>query len=64
VSVPTKSAESGKGDEVLPPGKRDASGFWYPAAYSDPRTLVRRRVRRRRDHGGRHGGQSTGTDGR
>ena len=26
-------------DSVLPPGKRDASGFWYPASCSDPMEL-------------------------
>jgi hypothetical protein len=26
-------------DTALPPGRRDASGFWFPAAYSDPMGL-------------------------
>lgn len=26
-------------DSNLPPGRRDASGFWYPARYGDPREL-------------------------
>ena len=26
-------------DTALPPGRRDASGFWFPAAYSDPMNL-------------------------
>jgi hypothetical protein len=26
-------------DSTLPPGRRDASGFWYPAQYEDPREL-------------------------
>jgi hypothetical protein len=33
-------------ESVLPPGQRDRSGFWYPAGYADPQTLVRRRLRR------------------
>jgi hypothetical protein len=33
-------------ESVLPPGQRDRSGFWYPAGYADPHTLVRRRSRR------------------
>ena len=33
-------------DSVLPPGRRDTSGFWYPLHCDDPRTLVRRRTRR------------------
>ena len=33
-------------ESVLPPGQRDRSGFWYPAGYADPQTLVRRRPRR------------------
>ncbi len=46
MSVPTKSTEAGVEESVLPSGQRDGSGFWYPAAYSDPRTLVRSRRRR------------------
>jgi hypothetical protein len=26
-------------ESALPPGRRDASGFWYPARYSEPREL-------------------------
>ena len=26
----------GEGDSCLPPGQRDASGFWYPANYARP----------------------------
>ena len=26
-------------ESVLPPGQRDASGFWYPASCSDPMEL-------------------------
>jgi len=26
-------------ESALPPGRRDASGFWYPAQYGDPREL-------------------------
>ena len=33
-------------ESVLPPGQRDRTGFWYPAGYADPGTLVRRRPRR------------------
>ena len=44
-----KGAESAAEDSVLPPGQRDPSGFWYPAGYDEPRTLVRRRPRRPRD---------------
>ncbi|HYV19506.1 MAG TPA: hypothetical protein VFC25_10825 [Verrucomicrobiae bacterium] len=33
-------------ETVLPPGQRDRTGFWYPAGYADPQTLVRRRPRR------------------
>jgi hypothetical protein len=32
-------------DSVLPPGRRDASGFWFPLHCKDPRTLLRRRSR-------------------
>ena len=28
-----------QGETSLPPGQRDASGFWYPAGYSDPLSL-------------------------
>jgi hypothetical protein len=39
--------KDGKDQEsVLPPGQRDRSGFWYPAGYADPQTMVRRRPRR------------------
>ncbi|HEV8198857.1 MAG TPA: hypothetical protein VGS03_02435 [Candidatus Polarisedimenticolia bacterium] len=42
-----KDARDGKDQEsVLPPGQRDRTGFWYPAGYADPQTLVRRRPRR------------------
>jgi len=42
-----KDARDGKDAEsVLPPGQRDRTGFWYPAGYADPQTLVRRRPRR------------------
>jgi hypothetical protein len=42
-----RDAKDGKDVEsVLPPGQRDRTGFWYPAGYSDPQTLVRRRPRR------------------
>jgi hypothetical protein len=42
-----KDAKDGKDVEsVLPPGQRDRTGFWYPAGYADPQTLVRRRPRR------------------
>jgi hypothetical protein len=34
-------------DSVLPPGRRDSSGFWFPLHCADPRTLVRRRRARR-----------------
>ncbi|HZN02663.1 MAG TPA: hypothetical protein VFD06_03645 [Candidatus Polarisedimenticolia bacterium] len=33
-------------ESVLPPGQRDRTGFWYPAGYEDPATMVRRRPRR------------------
>jgi hypothetical protein len=46
VSVPTKSTEANVEETVLPPGQRDGSGFWSPAGYSDPKTLVRTRRRR------------------
>jgi hypothetical protein len=49
LSVPTRSEESGVEDSVLPPGQRDETGFWYPTGYSDPRTLVRPRRRRRKN---------------
>ncbi|HEV8122262.1 MAG TPA: hypothetical protein VGQ67_14805 [Candidatus Polarisedimenticolia bacterium] len=26
-------------ESTLPPGRRDASGFWYPAHYREPREL-------------------------
>ena len=32
-------------ESTLPPGRRDASGFWYPAAYRDPRELFTARQR-------------------
>lgn len=48
MSAPTRSTESGVEESVLPPGKRDDSGFWYPSGYSDPSTLVRPRRRRRK----------------
>jgi|KBSSwiStaDraftv2_1062776.scaffolds.fasta_scaffold997029_2 hypothetical protein len=42
-----KDARDAKDHEsVLPPGQRDRTGFWYPAGYADPQTLVRRRPRR------------------
>jgi hypothetical protein len=46
--MPTRvQGKDGKDQEsVLPPGQRDRSGFWYPAGYEDPQTLVRRRPRR------------------
>lgn len=47
LSVPTKSTEAGVEESVLPPGQRDGSGFWYPAGYNDPKTLVRPRRRRK-----------------
>lgn len=28
-----------QGETSLPPGQRDASGFWYPAGYPDPLAL-------------------------
>ncbi len=46
MSGPTKSTEANVEESVLPPGQRDGSGFWYPAAYSDPTALVRPRRRR------------------
>ncbi|HET8946407.1 MAG TPA: hypothetical protein VFQ07_05450 [Candidatus Polarisedimenticolia bacterium] len=45
--IDAKDAKDGKDQEsVLPPGQRDRTGFWYPAGYADPQTLVRRRPRR------------------
>jgi hypothetical protein len=46
VSTRTKDHERSDDESVLPPGQRDRSGFWYPAGYSDPSTLARRRGRR------------------
>ena len=62
VSFSTKSANPGDEEPLLPPGQRDGSGFWIPAGYNDPRTLVRRRSRRQRQDapGQRDGGESTG----
>ena len=33
------------GDSALPPGKRDPSGFWYPAAYEGPMEMFTPRQR-------------------
>lgn len=46
--VRRKNPEPVADETVLPPGQRDRSGFWFPAGYDDPRTLVRRRLRRPR----------------
>jgi hypothetical protein len=46
-ALPQEEEASPELDEsVLPPGQRDRSGFWMPAGYDDPTTLVRRRRRR------------------
>lgn len=34
VILPRGSSDDG--ETVLPPGQRDASGFWFPAGYSEP----------------------------
>ena len=47
-----KGADPAPEESVLPPGQRDSTGFWYPAGYAEPRTLVRRRPRRRREEAG------------
>ena len=45
--VRTKPPEPAADGQVLPPGQRDRSGFWFPLGYQDPSTLVRRRGSRR-----------------
>ena len=42
----TKDRERSDDESVLPPGQRDRSGFWFPAGYTDPSSLARRRSRR------------------
>jgi hypothetical protein len=46
VSVRLRIVAPDEEDTILPPGQRDLSGFWYPIGYSDPKSLVRRRMRR------------------
>jgi hypothetical protein len=45
VSARTKDRDRSDDESVLPPGQRDPSGFWFPAAYADPSTMARRRRR-------------------
>ena len=45
VPVRNKSAEPVAEESVLPPGKRDRSGFWFPLGYDDPQMLIRRSTR-------------------
>ena len=46
MAVRTQDKDAKEPESVLPPGQRDRTGFWYPAGYEDPATLVRRRPRR------------------
>ncbi len=51
---------SGEAEECLPPGQRDASGFWFPAGYDKPEdifTPAQRRLQasQRRIQRDRHG---------
>jgi len=45
VPLHLKIVEPEDPDSVLPPGRRDRSGFWYPLGCTDLRTLVKRRAR-------------------
>lgn len=38
-----KIVDPGQEGSVLPPGRRDRSGFWYPLGCTDLRTLAKRR---------------------
>ena len=46
MAVRAQEKERKEPESVLPPGQRDRTGFWYPAGYEDPATMVRRRPRR------------------
>lgn len=48
MSIRGKKDLAGEEETLLPPGKRDLTGFWFPLDCGDPSSLVSRRARRLR----------------
>jgi hypothetical protein len=43
---PRPTVEEPDDDNLLPPGRRDADGFWYPEGYPEPESLFSPHQRR------------------